>query len=111
MPGGPCGPAGPAGPAGIWPALKSTRSSDPFLTFADVTALVLSCRVPTDARGSAFSAASPTGVAPSTATTSAVADRTIGNRFLMTSPLCGVLGAESVIGQSVADREECHGNR
>ena len=40
-------PPDPLAPAGICPALKSALSSDPFLTFFELTALFLSCGVPT----------------------------------------------------------------
>src|SRR5688572_7969000 len=39
-PAGPATPAGPAGPCGNWPALKSTASSEPFLTLLEDTALL-----------------------------------------------------------------------
>src|SRR5919201_5676104 len=50
------GPAGPAGPLGTWPFLKSIRSSEWFLTLLLVTALFLSCAVPTLFRGRAVAA-------------------------------------------------------
>ena len=53
-PGGPCGPAGPAG---IWPGAKSAARRVAFLTFAELTALFLSCTVPTLFRGSAVETA------------------------------------------------------
>ena len=44
----PCGPGGPVGPvAGSARSSKSLRRRVPLATFADVTALVLSCLVPT----------------------------------------------------------------
>src|SRR5919198_1080773 len=52
----PAGPAGPAGPLGTWPFLKSTLSSEWFLTLLLVTALFLSCAVPTLFLGSAVAA-------------------------------------------------------
>src|SRR5919201_4565389 len=52
----PVGPAGPAGPLGTWPFLKSIRSSEWFLTLLLVTALFLSCAVPTLFLGSAVAA-------------------------------------------------------
>ena len=68
VPGGPCGPAGPCAPWGSWPFLKSAESSEPFFTFAAVTALFFSWSVPIELRGTTrFIAAWPTGVAPSTA--------------------------------------------
>ena len=38
-PAGPAGPCGPVGPAGSWPGAKSTRVSELFATFAELTAL------------------------------------------------------------------------
>src|SRR5919198_5503772 len=52
----PAGPAGPAGPLGTWPFLKSARSSEWFLTLLLVTALFLSCAVPTLFLGRAVAA-------------------------------------------------------
>src|SRR5215510_3770524 len=61
----------------------STARSEPFLTFALVTAFDFSCGVPTDFVGRVnFFAASPTGVQPTSATTNAVIETTIGMRFL-----------------------------
>jgi hypothetical protein len=50
-PGGP----GLSGP-GSWPSAKSTALSDRFFTFTDVTAVFLSCTVPTLFRGSPIAA-------------------------------------------------------
>lgn len=82
----PCAPLPPFGPAGSWPLLKSVASKEPSRTcapltafgeiFRAVTAFRLSCSVPTLLRGkTAFQAASPAGVAPPTATTSAIHHR------------------------------------
>src|SRR3954452_14175073 len=62
-PAGPCGPGGPAGPAapawpssrlvaGSWPGLKSRASSDPSLTFDEVTASRAIVRDVTEPRAS-----------------------------------------------------------
>src|SRR5919108_3008403 len=55
---GPCGPAGPRSRLRC-DALKSLTSSEPLLTFGEVTALLFSCLVPTLLRGIRIAAYEP----------------------------------------------------
>src|SRR5205807_9461134 len=88
-PAGPAGPCGPGGPVGTWPDLKSVRSSEPFLTFDEVTALVarsefptapaLICALPTLFAGS-FDAAYPVPPSATSSATDATAIQGDGRR-------------------------------